>query len=66
MLKSVLNIKQNQAVIYKTISNLLVLPWPNTPESEQKYDERSLAHFNFISSVLVDYHQLSTSSDGIY
>jgi len=55
---------QNQAIIYKTISNLLVLPWPNTPESEQKYEERSLAHYNFISSILVEYNQLSTSSDG--
>ena len=42
-----------------------MLPWPNTPESEQKYEERSLAHYNFISSILVEYNQLSTSSDGM-
>jgi len=51
-------IEQTQHLIYKALSNLLLLPWPNTPESEQKWEAREEHHRAFVKALLRDFDSL--------
>ncbi|XP_076821839.1 exportin-6-like [Clavelina lepadiformis] len=50
---------RTQHLIFKALSNLLLFPWPNTPESEQKWEAREKGHSEFIKSLLVDFLSLT-------
>jgi len=50
--------EQAQRLIYKALSNLLLLPWPNTPEAEQKWEARSQSHAAFVKSLLGEFFTL--------
>uniref|UniRef100_H2Y847 Importin N-terminal domain-containing protein n=1 Tax=Ciona savignyi TaxID=51511 RepID=H2Y847_CIOSA len=52
---------KTQSLIYRSLSNLLLLPWPNTPESEQNWFERGESHKTFIKSLLTEYLSLNNS-----
>nr|CAB3267797.1 exportin-6 [Phallusia mammillata] len=53
---------QIQCLIYKALSNLLLLPWPNTPECEQKWEVREQHHTAFIKSLFADFYALSNNA----
>ena len=57
------NKTQIQLLIFKTLSNLLLLPWPNTPECEQKWDGRSRSHSTFLQTLLTDFAVLGQNID---
>uniref|UniRef100_F6YTY3 Exportin-6 n=1 Tax=Ciona intestinalis TaxID=7719 RepID=F6YTY3_CIOIN len=52
---------KTQSLIYRSLSSLLLFPWPNTPEAEQSWHERSENHKTFIKSLLGEYMSLSNN-----
>ncbi|XP_078489385.1 exportin-6 [Ciona intestinalis] len=52
---------KTQSLIYRSLSSLLLFPWPNTPEAEQSWHERSENHKTFIKSLLGEYMSLSAN-----
>ncbi|XP_068003430.1 exportin-6 isoform X1 [Melanerpes formicivorus] len=51
-----------QVLVCRALSNLLLLPWPNLPESEQQWAERSTNHASLISALTRDYRQLKPAA----
>ncbi|KAM6962761.1 exportin-6 [Aplochiton taeniatus] len=45
-------------LVCRTLSNMLLLPWPNLPESEQQWHTRSVSHANLIAALTRDYRLL--------
>lgn len=51
-----------QVLVCRALSNTLLLPWPNLPESEQQWPLRSINHASLISALARDYHSLKPSA----
>ncbi|XP_021061056.1 exportin-6 isoform X2 [Mus pahari] len=51
-----------QVLVCRALSNTLLLPWPNLPESEQQWALRSINHASLISALSRDYHSLKPSA----
>ncbi|XP_036009387.1 exportin-6 isoform X5 [Mus musculus] len=51
-----------QVLVCRALSNTLLLPWPNLPESEQQWPLRSINHASLISALSRDYHSLKPSA----
>ncbi|XP_005990741.1 exportin-6 isoform X2 [Latimeria chalumnae] len=51
-----------QVLVCRSLSNVLLLPWPNLPESEQQWPIRSTSHNNLILALTRDYRQLKTAN----
>ncbi|XP_076408147.1 exportin-6 isoform X1 [Peromyscus maniculatus bairdii] len=51
-----------QVLVCRALSNTLLLPWPNLPESEQQWPLRSVNHASLISALSRDYHSLKPSA----
>lgn len=49
----------SQKLVYRALSNLLLLPWPNTPDSEQCWVARQQNHSSFVNALLGDYLSLT-------
>ncbi|XP_014672669.1 PREDICTED: exportin-6-like isoform X2 [Priapulus caudatus] len=49
---------QVQLLVYRSLSNVLLLPWPNVPDGEQKWHMRAEHHQNFIKTLMSQYRQL--------
>ncbi|KAM4631697.1 exportin-6 isoform 1-T1 [Discoglossus pictus] len=54
--------EEAQVLLCRALSNVLLLPWPNVPEGEQQWGERSSHHTNLLSALTRDYRQLKGSS----
>nr|XP_039249816.1 exportin-6-like [Styela clava] len=50
---------ESQKLVYRSLSNLLLLPWPNTPDLEQCWDARQQNHSAFINALLKEFLSLS-------
>lgn len=50
---------ESQKLVYRSLSNLLLLPWPNTPDSEQCWEARQQNHSAFINALLKDFLSMS-------
>jgi len=53
---------QAQVLVCRALSNVLLLPWPNLPESEQQWAVRSTNHTSLISALTRDYRQLKSNA----
>uniref|UniRef100_A0A8C3LTZ5 Exportin 6 n=1 Tax=Chrysolophus pictus TaxID=9089 RepID=A0A8C3LTZ5_CHRPC len=51
-----------QVLVCRALSNVLLLPWPNLPESEQQWAVRSTNHTSLISALTRDYRQLKSNA----
>ncbi|XP_061206692.1 exportin-6 isoform X5 [Neopsephotus bourkii] len=51
-----------QVLVCRALSNVLLLPWPNLPESEQQWAVRSTNHASLISALTREYRQLKTNA----
>ncbi|XP_074053478.1 exportin-6 isoform X2 [Macrotis lagotis] len=51
-----------QVLVCRALSNVLLLPWPNLPESEQQWAVRSTNHASLISALTRDYRHLKSSA----
>lgn len=49
---------ESQKLVYRALSNLLLLPWPNTPDVEQRWEARQRNHSSFINALLQDFLML--------
>lgn len=49
----------SQKLVYRALSNLLLVPWPNTPDSEQCWEARRQNHSSFVNALLGDFLSLS-------
>ncbi|XP_069036853.1 exportin-6 [Lepisosteus oculatus] len=47
-----------QVLVCRALSNMLLLPWPNLPESEQQWHTRSTNHANLLAALTRHYRQL--------
>ncbi|KAM4635404.1 exportin-6 isoform 2-T3 [Polymixia lowei] len=45
-------------LVCRALSNMLLLPWPNLPESEQQWQSRSSNHANLVSALTRDYRDV--------
>eukprot|EP00062_Callorhinchus_milii_P009071 gi/632952470/ref/XP_007891869.1/ PREDICTED: exportin-6 isoform X3 [Callorhinchus milii] len=52
-----------RVLVCRALSNMLLLPWPNLPESDQQWGNRSTNHANLISTLTREYRQLKASAD---
>jgi len=50
--------KDVQKLVFRGLSNALVLPWPNIPSNNQEWEERSVNHERFISSICKDLNNI--------
>ncbi|XP_072916163.1 exportin-6 isoform X3 [Hemitrygon akajei] len=50
--------QEGKVLVCRALSNMLLLPWPNLPESEQQWAVRSTNHANLISTLTREYRQL--------
>ncbi|KAG9470639.1 hypothetical protein GDO78_017129 [Eleutherodactylus coqui] len=50
--------EEAQVLLCRALSNVLLLPWPNVPEGEQQWAERSSHHANLLNSLTREYRQL--------
>ncbi|XP_064886999.1 exportin-6 isoform X4 [Columba livia] len=50
-----------QVLVCRALSNVLLLPWPNLPESEQQWAVRSTNHASLISALTREYRQLKSN-----
>lgn len=50
-----------QVLICRALSNILLLPWPGLPESEQQWQDRSTNHSNLLSALTREYRVLKTN-----
>lgn len=53
---------QAQVLVCRALSNVLLLPWPNLPESEQQWAVRSTNHASLISALTREYRQLKSNA----
>uniref|UniRef100_A0A8C0GTS1 Exportin 6 n=1 Tax=Chelonoidis abingdonii TaxID=106734 RepID=A0A8C0GTS1_CHEAB len=51
-----------QVLVCRALSNVLLLPWPNLPESEQQWAVRSTNHASLISALTREYRHLKSSA----
>uniref|UniRef100_A0A8C2XYN5 Exportin-1/Importin-beta-like domain-containing protein n=1 Tax=Capra hircus TaxID=9925 RepID=A0A8C2XYN5_CAPHI len=51
-----------QVLVCRALSNILLLPWPNLPESEQQWPVRSMNHASLISALSRDYRSLKPTA----
>ncbi|XP_068823429.1 exportin-6 isoform X2 [Capricornis sumatraensis] len=51
-----------QVLVCRALSNILLLPWPNLPESEQQWPVRSMNHASLISALSRDYRNLKPTA----
>ncbi|ETE70193.1 Exportin-6 [Ophiophagus hannah] len=51
-----------QILLCRSLSNILLLPWPNLPEAEQQWAIRSTNHASLISALTRDYRSLKSSA----
>ncbi|KAI1233906.1 hypothetical protein IHE44_0004358 [Lamprotornis superbus] len=51
-----------QVLVCRALSNVLLLPWPNLPESEQQWAVRSTNHASLMSALTRDYRQLKATA----
>ncbi|KAM4656879.1 exportin-6 isoform 8-T11 [Amazona ochrocephala] len=51
-----------QVLVCRALSNVLLLPWPNLPESEQQWAVRSTNHASLISALTREYRQLKSNA----
>ncbi|XP_027804210.1 exportin-6 isoform X5 [Marmota flaviventris] len=51
-----------QVLVCRALSNILLLPWPNLPESEQQWPVRSVNHASLISALSRDYRNLKPNA----
>ncbi|KAM8779604.1 exportin-6 [Rhynchonycteris naso] len=51
-----------QVLVCRALSNILLLPWPNLPETEQQWPVRSINHASLISALSRDYRNLKPSA----
>lgn len=49
-------------LVCRALSNVLLLPWPNLPESEQQWAVRSTNHASLVSALTRDYRQLKATA----
>ncbi|XP_032896573.1 exportin-6 isoform X4 [Amblyraja radiata] len=54
--------QEGKVLVCRALSNMLLLPWPNLPESEQQWAGRSTNHTNLISTLTREYRQLKDSA----
>nr|DBA19354.1 TPA: hypothetical protein GDO54_015205 [Pyxicephalus adspersus] len=54
--------EEAQVLLCRALSNVLLLPWPNIPEPEQQWGERSSHHSTLLSSLTRDYRELKGSA----
>ncbi|XP_066546307.1 exportin-6 [Amia ocellicauda] len=52
-----------QVLVCRALSNMLLLPWPNLPESEQQWHTRSTNHGNLLAALTRHYRQLRGSAN---
>ncbi|CAL8273014.1 unnamed protein product [Lota lota] len=45
-------------LVCRALSNMLLLPWPSLPESEQQWQTRSSSHANLVAALTQDYRTL--------
>ncbi|KAJ8250881.1 hypothetical protein GJAV_G00214310 [Gymnothorax javanicus] len=50
-----------QVLVCRSLSNMLLLPWPNLPESEQQWATRSSSHASLLAALTRHYRQLRPS-----
>ena len=55
------SILQTQLLLYRSLSNYLLLAWPNVSDAKQKWPQRSSSHLTFISKITADFCQLRHS-----
>lgn len=53
---------QAQILVCRALSNILLLPWPNLPESEQQWAIRSTNHASLVSALTRNYRSLKSSA----
>lgn len=49
---------QAHILVCRALSNMLLLPWPNLPESEQQWQTRSSSHANLLAALTRQYRIL--------
>ncbi|CAI9592094.1 unnamed protein product [Staurois parvus] len=54
--------EEAQVLLCRALSNVLLLPWPNVPEPEQQWGERSNHHATLLSALTRDYRELKGSA----
>uniref|UniRef100_A0A8C5QFR1 Exportin 6 n=1 Tax=Leptobrachium leishanense TaxID=445787 RepID=A0A8C5QFR1_9ANUR len=54
--------EEAQVLLCRALSNVLLLPWPNVPENEQQWVERSNHHTNLLSGLTREYRMLKGSA----
>ncbi|XP_058012882.1 exportin-6 isoform X2 [Ahaetulla prasina] len=51
-----------QILLCRSLSNILLLPWPNLPDAEQQWAIRSTNHASLVSALTRDYRSLKSSA----
>ncbi|XP_072337474.1 exportin-6 isoform X2 [Scyliorhinus torazame] len=54
--------QEAKVLVCRALSNMLLLPWPNLPESEQQWSVRSTNHANLISTLTREYRRLKENT----
>ncbi|XP_048407891.2 exportin-6 isoform X2 [Stegostoma tigrinum] len=54
--------QEGKVLVCRALSNMLLLPWPNLPESEQQWAVRSTNHANLISTLTREYRRLKENT----
>ncbi|KAG8433210.1 hypothetical protein GDO86_017484 [Hymenochirus boettgeri] len=54
--------EEAQVLLSRALSNVLLLPWPNVPEGDQQWGERSSHHANLLNALTREYRLLKGSS----
>ena len=49
---------QAHMLVCRALSNMLLLPWPNLPESEQQWQSRSTNHASLLAALTREYQSL--------
>ncbi len=52
---------QVQLLVYRSLSNYLLLPWPGLPEDAQQWDARAAHHVTFLKQLFAKFLQLEGS-----
>lgn len=47
-----------ETLIYRALSNALVLPWPSQPDDKQEWPSRSTNHDNLVKALTIHYQQM--------
>ncbi|CAG5897647.1 unnamed protein product [Menidia menidia] len=51
-------LQEAHMLVCRALSNMLLLPWPNLPESEQQWQTRSSSHANLVAALTREYRIL--------